>query len=247
MKKRFKVDVRSQPVRARVRYLAIAQLALVSVAGCRQPVDTAARRELAAAHSLSLESPDRAIETLNDLQSRFPDWAEPHVHAGRLYAIEGKPEEAILALTRGIELAPESRQAALWYSRIAVATGDNATLERAREVLERQLGQDSGDVRLYHALGLLLEASGDVTGALGAYRMGTERLPETARLHLDAARIFYRLGLTGRAAKRAAAARDLSEAAGGPVYEAALRLTAQIDGGTPAARRPKAGADGGGL
>ena len=251
MRKMIEVDGSSRRVCVRLWYLLVANVALASFVGCRQAVDTGARSELADAHAMSDEHPVRALETLDRLRDRFPDWAEPHVLAGRLHAIEGNTKEAGRALTRALERAPESRQAAIWYSRVAVAAGDAAMREHATDALETQIARDTGDARLYHALGLLFEGNGDVTGALGAYRMGIERLSGAARLHLDTARVYYRLGLTGRAEERAASALGLSEAAGGPVYEAALRLTARIEEDRSAedteARERNAETDGGEL
>ena len=231
MKKRFKVDGLSRPVFAPIWWVAVAQFALLWLVACRPSVDESARSDLAAAHSLSHQNPGRALEEINHLRERLPEWHRPHVFAGRLYALEGNTNEAALALTRALELAPGDRQAALWYSRVAVSLGDTSTFDRARTALERQIATDPGDVRLYHALGTLLEAHGDVSGALGAYRLGVERLAEAARLHLDTARIYYRLGLTDRAETRATAALRLSQETGGAVREAAEELRARAGGG----------------
>ena len=223
MKKRMKVDVLSR--------LVLTHVALVALVACRQAVDTKVRGELAEAHALSVTDPERAIEVAERLGERVRGWAEPHVLAGRLHAVEGNTEEAASALELALERSPENRQAALWYSRIAVAAGDASTLKQAQAALETQIAHDAGDVRLYHALGTLFEAQDDVTAALAAYRLGTERLSEVARLHLDAARIYHRLGLTGRALDRANAARQLASETQGPVYEAAGELQTRIQGG----------------
>ncbi len=231
MKKRIKVDGLSHPVFMRLWWLVIVHVAVTSLIACRQSVNAENRHELAAAHALAAEHPSEALARANRLRERLRTWPEAHLLAGRLYAIDGNLDAAKEALGRVLDLAPEHRPGALWYSRVAAAAVDPDAIEEARRVLEAQIAEDPGDVRLYHALGTLLEADGEVPGALGAYQLGIERLDEIARLHLDAARIYYRLGLTDRAERRALTATKLSGETGGPVYDAANDLRRRIDGG----------------
>lgn len=211
-------------------------LHLMSTA-CRAEVTPQARRELATAYELSARDRAHSLEVATELAKRYPRWAAPRSLAGRLHAIDGSLDLARASLHAALELDSADREALLWYARVAVASADEEIVDDAASRVEQVLARDAGDLRLHHSLGLLFEEQGDVTAALAAYRRGLERLDHAARLHLDAGRAYYRLGLTDRA--YAAVEVAAAVAGDGPVGVAAERLLARL-------RRGRSGAETGG-
>ncbi len=206
--------------------LFLAVVLCFALPACRAAVDSGARSRLAAAYRTSARDPAGSLEIATELAARHRSWPAPHALAGRLYAIDGEVDRAATSLRTALDLDPADRQALLWYARVAIATGDGPTVADAATRVERALAHDDDDARLHHALGLLFEEKGDVTAALAAYRRGADRLDHVARLHLDAARAYHRLGLADRA--RASVELAALIAGGGPVGEAAQRLLDQL-------------------
>ena len=148
---------------------------------------------------------ERAIEA-------WPEGADAHFNRGRLWAREGREEEARRELLAAAELEPSYlADACVELARLRQADGD---LEGARALLLRAIEADPEAAGPLLQLGSVLRRSGLLAQAEVAYRRSLALDPTLAATHND---LGYLLAGTGREAEAAA------------LYRRALELQPELE------------------
>ena len=107
------------------------------------------------------------LATLEAALARQPEHAELHFHCGRVLARLGRPEDAIAAGERAVDLDPSSTRALIELARLYRET-DRA--QDATTRLEQALATGAEYADVYYQLGSLYHDQGHVGRARSAYR-----------------------------------------------------------------------------
>jgi tetratricopeptide (TPR) repeat protein len=99
--------------------------------------------------------------------------AEAHIELGCLYLESGKTQEAAAALTKGLDLAPDSLQGQICDGVLMAKEGD---LPGAVQSLQGLLFRNARNAELHYALGTLYEQQKQVEKAAAEYRKAYELL-----------------------------------------------------------------------
>lgn len=149
-----------------------------------------------------------------------PHNARAHGNLGAVLAGEGRDEEALAALMRGFELAPEDGPILLNLGKLYARRGES---ERAIYFLRRGAARTQ-DARGIGSLGTTLFDKGDYAGAALYFREALQLAPEDAGAHFRLASALARLGRTEEALASFARALELAP----DFQEARINLVAYL-------------------
>ena len=192
----------------------------VAFARCRIEIERASRPQ--SAHD---ESPDVA-SLINDLQTRFPDFAPGWTAIAADLERAGQLQAALVAIIRAITAAP-SVPALLKYAQLALQL---AHPQQAAEALKRALDLDPGMAPVWFKLGVVLQDLGRTETAIRAYEQALALKPDMAEAaanlgillqesgDLDAARRAYGQALRARADSFGRIAQALTAAPKGELW-----------------------------
>jgi predicted Zn-dependent protease len=141
----------------------------------------------------------KAEQTFRGLTKDAPRFYQAGLMLGKTLFFSEKPEEAGGVLAQVVRDHPCYSEAHIWLIRALLDRGETGETEKAEERLDTLLSFNPHDPRLLHLKAAILEERGDIPGALTYLKQTVPAREEYARISLDLARLYYRLGLDGPA------------------------------------------------
>ncbi len=145
------------------------------------------------------------------------------MQAKSLYLL-GRPKEAQAVLEDLLRREPRYNEAQIWLARIEVQQGETAAAEK---LLSQLLSFDSQDARLLYLMALVKSDQGKVQDAISYLQRAGATEEETARVHIELGRLYYRFSLDDKARAeldRAALLLPVDSTLAGSVKELLARL-----------------------
>ena len=119
-----------------------------------------------------------------------------HLSLGRLLAVLGKKEEALVHLRRAVAREPEDPAA---WAALGAALLDSGSLAGAVESLERATALDTADGEIWNNLGVALGQAGKPDQALEAFARALATRPDLLQALLNQGALLSRMGRHDRA------------------------------------------------
>ena len=141
-------------------------------------------------HDEAVEAARQAVVSARDRMEE----ADSYRDLGEACLDAHRYEEAVAYYARGVELDPEDTWAKLWLSCACRKAGRISRAVAVAEQALREAHNDNERVEAYLQLGEAHFSDGDPSHAIDAYRAALELAPQDARLLLELARSWGRLG-----------------------------------------------------
>lgn len=141
----------------------------------------------------------QAEKVFRPLLTEAPQFYQAGLMLGKTLFFLEKPEEAAGVLVEVVRDHPCYSEAHIWLIRALLDRGETGETAKAEERLDTLLSFNPHDPRLLHLKAAVLEERGDIPGALTYLKLAVPAREEYARISLDLARLYYRLGLDGPA------------------------------------------------
>ena len=155
-----------------------------------------------------------SYERFSDAEAAFfralkldKDFAQVHVNLGSLYIQTGRFDDAVAVLEQAVDNA-EYREPARAKHNLAFALYSKGELGEARKLYQSVLRSFPQFCPGLHGLGMVDEAEGLLTDALGRYRQALECDPRDLKVRLSLGTIEARLDLVADACENLATVKD---------------------------------------
>ena len=140
-----------------------------------------------------------AEKAFRALSEEAPQFYQAGLMLGKTLFFLERPEESAEVLGQVVRGHPCYSEAHIWLIRALLGLGETEETVKAEKQLDALLSYDPHDPRLLHLKATVLEERGDIPGALTYLKLSVSAREEYARISLDLARLYYRLGLDGPA------------------------------------------------
>ena len=97
---------------------------------------------------------ERATRELENLRSTYPDYAGPLVNLGLIHARNGRPDAAMVALQRAVELCDSCATA---YNELGILQRQQGNFDAAEQAYRKSISADPEYALAYYNLGVLYE------------------------------------------------------------------------------------------
>lgn len=138
------------------------------------------------------QRPEEALPIMQNLVKQFPERSDYHHGLGTILKWLRKNEDALAEFRRAV--ATSRRPNSTVLASLADLLCDMDNVEEARGFAEEAFKIDPGKSHVVSIMSRVLEASGDLEGALGIVSTALRRAPTDARLHGRAGMILKRIG-----------------------------------------------------
>lgn len=109
------------------------------------------------------------VQRLEERMAENPGNIEGWVMLGRTYFMMRRPEDALAAITKAYELAPENPDVMLAYAEALAATSDNSLEGKPAELIEQVIARDPQNTSALWLLGMLYYQRGQYASASTAW------------------------------------------------------------------------------
>ncbi len=109
------------------------------------------------------------VQRLEERMAENPGNIEGWVMLGRTYFMMRRPEDALAAITKAYELAPENPDVMLAYAEAMAATSDNSLEGKPAELIEQVIARDPQNTSALWLLGMLYYQRGQYASASTAW------------------------------------------------------------------------------
>ena len=132
-----------------------------------------------------------------------PDSTEAQLNLGRLYAGEGRWDDALASFRRASELDPNSGET---YNQIGVVLKKLGRTDEAIAALRQAIKVAPDTTGPYNNLGIIYRETGKMGKALEVLKLGTTMAPKSAMLRNSLASLYFAQGDAGQAVEELEAA-----------------------------------------
>jgi tetratricopeptide (TPR) repeat protein/DNA-binding winged helix-turn-helix (wHTH) protein len=132
-----------------------------------------------------------AIRTYYELIEHYPMETEAYLRLGFLLGFEGRYEEKIEVLKRGLLVDAESREI---YNQLGFAYSKDAHYQEAINAHERYIQLAPDEPNAHDSLGMTLNEAGRYSEALASFNRALELKPDFHFAHRHRGDVFFRLG-----------------------------------------------------